>query len=208
MSHPDIRICFVGDSFVNGTGDPDCLGWTGRVCAVAAGGSDRAVSQARDLTYYNLGVRRETTADISRRWQSEVACRLPKGCDGRVAFSFGVNDTTAEENKTRIALSDSIRNADAILSVAQRHYNVLMVGPLPIADAEQNRRTSELSDRFASLCNALKIPYLNVFTPLSHSEQWMQQVQARDGAHPGAAGYAELADLVQGWDAWLRWFDH
>jgi hypothetical protein len=24
----EIRICFVGDSFVNGTGDPQCLGWT------------------------------------------------------------------------------------------------------------------------------------------------------------------------------------
>jgi lysophospholipase L1-like esterase len=31
----DLRICFVGDSLTNGTGDPDCLGWTGRVCASA-----------------------------------------------------------------------------------------------------------------------------------------------------------------------------
>lgn len=31
----EIRICFVGESFVNGTGDPAFLGWTGRVCANA-----------------------------------------------------------------------------------------------------------------------------------------------------------------------------
>ena len=29
----DLRICFVGDSFVNGTGDETKLGWTGRLCA-------------------------------------------------------------------------------------------------------------------------------------------------------------------------------
>ena len=27
------RICFFGDSFVNGTGDDDALGWVGRLCA-------------------------------------------------------------------------------------------------------------------------------------------------------------------------------
>ena len=25
-----MRICFFGDSFVNGTGDDECLGWVGR----------------------------------------------------------------------------------------------------------------------------------------------------------------------------------
>ncbi|WP_205762521.1 hypothetical protein [Magnetospirillum aberrantis] len=31
----DMRICFLGDSFFNGTNAPTCLGWTGRVCALA-----------------------------------------------------------------------------------------------------------------------------------------------------------------------------
>lgn len=30
-----MRICFIGDSFVNGTGDPECLGWAGRICVTA-----------------------------------------------------------------------------------------------------------------------------------------------------------------------------
>ncbi|HZC55143.1 MAG TPA: hypothetical protein VE396_03730 [Xanthobacteraceae bacterium] len=30
-----IRICFFGDSMVNGTGDDACLGWVGRICAAA-----------------------------------------------------------------------------------------------------------------------------------------------------------------------------
>jgi lysophospholipase L1-like esterase len=82
-----MRICFVGDSFVNGTGDPECLGWAGRICAVAR-------REGYDITYYNLGVRRETSADIKSRWQNEVTCRLSQGEYGRIIFSFGVNDTT------------------------------------------------------------------------------------------------------------------
>lgn len=27
----DLRICFLGDSFVAGVGDPRCLGWAGRL---------------------------------------------------------------------------------------------------------------------------------------------------------------------------------
>lgn len=30
---------------------------------------------------------------------------------------------------------------------------------------------------------------------------WMQEVAAGDGSHPGAEGYAELARLVQAWNA-------
>jgi hypothetical protein len=34
MVASDIRICFVGDSFVDGTCDPDYLGWTGSLTVV------------------------------------------------------------------------------------------------------------------------------------------------------------------------------
>src|SRR5690606_27298725 len=60
----DLRICFVGDSFVAGVGDPEALGWSGRltVDAHAAGVAPTA---------YNLGVRRQTSTDIAGRWQAE-----------------------------------------------------------------------------------------------------------------------------------------
>ena len=52
-----MRIHFFGDSVVNGTGDGERLGWTGRVCS-------RARRAGHDLTHYNLGIRRDTRADI------------------------------------------------------------------------------------------------------------------------------------------------
>jgi len=48
-SRQEIRICFVGESFVNGTGDPEFLGWTGRVCRDAQ-------RKGYEITHYNLGV--------------------------------------------------------------------------------------------------------------------------------------------------------
>jgi lysophospholipase L1-like esterase len=97
MLPPDRRICFVGDSFVQGTGDPACLGWVGRLCA--------ATWQAGyPLTVYKLGVRPETTAQIAARWQAECTLRLPPDCDARLVFSFGVNDTTVEDGQRRLTL--------------------------------------------------------------------------------------------------------
>ncbi|MEW6493780.1 MAG: GDSL-type esterase/lipase family protein [Cyanobacteriota bacterium] len=194
-----LRICFVGDSFVNGTGDPECLGWTGRICV-------QACQQGHDITYYNLGVRRETSSDIAVRWQDEVFRRLPEDEDGRVIFSFGTNDTTLENGKTRVELDQSIDNAYNILSLAQQVFPVLMVGLPPLVEIEQNSRNAELSQQFALVCSQLNIPYLDIFKPLSTSKIWLHEVAANDSYHPASAGYSELAQLVQNWQAWLSWF--
>ena len=61
------HICFFGDSFVNGTGDPTYLGWSGRVCAAMA---------HPGLTYYNLGIRGNTSEQIEARWPAESSLTL------------------------------------------------------------------------------------------------------------------------------------
>ncbi|MBZ8181960.1 GDSL-type esterase/lipase family protein, partial [Oscillatoria salina] len=155
---------------------------------------------------YNLGVRGETSLDIKLRWYQEVSCRLPKTADSRVIFSFGANDTTKAEGKTRVDFEDSGRNLESILKVAKQEFPVLMVGIPPIADdIAQNQRIARLSDKFAELCSQLNIPYLDVFTPLQASQVWLSEAIANDGAHPRDAGYTELANLVQNWSAWLSW---
>ncbi len=194
-----VRICFVGESFVNGTGDPQCLGWAGRICASAC-------NLGHDVTYYNLGVRRETSTELKERWQKEVSYRLPLEHDGRIVFCFGVNDTTIENGKPRVDFETSVENARHILKVAKQMFPVLMVGTAPVADLEQNQRIARLSTAFASVCDEIDVPYLDIFTPLQTSEVWIKEALANDGAHPRAAGYAELAQLVQNWQPWLSWF--
>src|ERR1044071_4238499 len=105
-----MRICFIGDSYVNGTGDDDCLGWTGRICAAAR-------QRGCDITYYNLGVRRDTSGEIAERWEREARARLAPDQDGRLVFSFGVNDCVfVEPRQTRVPEAASLANARRILT--------------------------------------------------------------------------------------------
>jgi lysophospholipase L1-like esterase len=195
-----LRICFVGDSFVQGTGDQECLGWAGRICVAAR----RA---GHELTYYNLGVRRETTTDILGRWEREVGCRLPAAADGRIVFSFGANDANLEGGRPRVEAEQSVANAREMLETARRSFPVLMVLSPPLADPARNEGVSRLSERYAELCRELEIPCLEVASSLTASGTWTREALANDGTHPGASGYAEMADLVQRWSAWRAWLE-
>jgi len=192
----DIRICFVGDSFVNGTGDLTYLGWTGRVCA----------SAKQPVTHYNLGIRGNTSQQIESRWQMETHLRFPPGCDGRMVFSFGANDARMEAGAVLVSADSSVVCTRRILEMAQAQYPTLMISSPPVEDSAMNLRIREISLAYADMCAEIAVPYLDVLTPLSKNLIWMREVALVDGAHPAAAGYAELATIVSGWSAWQDWF--
>ncbi|RVW11671.1 G-D-S-L family lipolytic protein [Prescottella agglutinans] len=196
MVMDDVWVCFVGDSFVAGVGDSEFLGWAGRLAAGSAGVT---------LTMYNLGVRRETSSDIRARWRAECTARIPQGCDGRVVFSFGSNDTTVENGATRVAPDVSVENLAAVLrECAASGWRPLVVGPPPMADVEQNERTARLDRRFADVCASAGVEYVGVFDALVADAVWMEEVRTGDGAHPDSGGYRAFASLVRpGWERWI-----
>lgn len=191
----DVRICYVGDSFVNGTGDPTKLGWTGRLSASSQ-------NNDLDITHYNLGIRRETSEDILKRWELECQPRLLKDSENKVVFSFGVNDTVIENGKRRVSLENSIENARTILLNASKKYNVVMIGMPPMNDDAQNKNIRELDGKYQELCNELNIPYLSIFNRLVHDQIWKDEVALNDGAHPRNKGYEILADFIKNWSGW------
>ena len=188
-----MRIAFVGDSMVNGTGDPDYLGWVGRVLR-------HERTRRPELTGYNLGIRRDTSGQVLARWHEEVTRRLPPGIEGRVVFSFGVNDAVQEVDPAR-----TLAHAEAILGEARARWPVLMVGPAPIVDDEPRARSLVLDTMFAALCARLDVPYVPVFAGLMATPVWLDEARAGDGAHPGAAGYERLASLILASPAWRGW---
>jgi lysophospholipase L1-like esterase len=195
-----VRICFFGDSFVNGTGDDDGLGWVGRLVAKARQGG-------RDVTGYNLGIRRDTSADVAARWRNEASLRLPADCDGRLVFSFGANDclSSGPEGAPRFGRAESLANLEAILGAAQRWLPTLMIGPSIVADdPAANARICALSVDYAELCARLGVPYLEMCHLLSASPAWTREALA-DGAHPNRGGYAIFADAVSNWSCWRAW---
>jgi acyl-CoA thioesterase-1 len=206
-----LRICFVGDSLTNGTGDHAFLGWPGRICR-------REVQAGHDITCYNLGIRAETTEMIRPRWRAECAPRLLDGFPGALVFSFGTNDTAEEAGRTRVAAGRSIENARAVIAEAMDWKPTLWIGPPPIDESQQpfqagpgspvrsfsNARIAALSDAFAAAAADMGVPYLDLFTPLAGDDAWRRAVG--DGVHPPDDGYAIIAERVAGWDAWRRWF--
>ncbi|MGY1822286.1 GDSL-type esterase/lipase family protein [Geodermatophilus sp. SYSU D00079] len=195
----DLRVCFLGDSFVAGVGDPEHLGWVGRICA-------RTHREGRPLTAYGLGVRRQTSRDVRARFSAECAQRLSTEWDSRVVLSFGVNDTTVEDGAARVPPAESAANLAAVLAdAAAAGWPALVVGPPPIADPAQDHRTSGLDARFQQVCAEVGVPYVAAHAELAASPTWVGEVAAGDGAHPAAAGYQEWADLLwPHWQAWIR----
>jgi acyl-CoA thioesterase-1 len=201
MTLAPLRICFFGDSMVNGTGDDACLGWVGRACSAARRGG-------RDVTCYNLGIRRDTSEDVLMRWESEAKGRLLPKHDGRLVFSFGANDACLrEDGKVRVTPDRAVANAEAILVNAMASRPTLMVGPFPICDPGVDIRVRELSARFSALCDRLGISFLPVVDIASASDIWRQEVAAGDGAHPNEQGYALVAEAFIRWSAWRAWID-
>ena len=188
-----MRICFVGDSMVNGTGDPAYLGWVGRVLQAERG-------RRSELTGYNLGIRRDRSDQIRLRWRAEVERRLPPEVEGRVVFSFGANDAVQE-----ISPTTTLVHAEAILAEAKTRWLVLMVGVVPMDAEESRRRCQDLDRAFASLCARLDVPFVSVFEDLVASSVWFEEVRAGDGAHPGAGGYGKMAEIVLDDPIWQRW---
>jgi acyl-CoA thioesterase I len=197
-----LRLCFFGDSFVNGTGDEDCLGWVGRLCAAERRGG-------RDLTVYNLGVRRDTSGDILARWRGEAEARLPPGSDGRLVFSFGLNDCALDDHGTgsRVAFDTTIANSSTVLGLASAWLPTLMVGPLPITDdPTRNGTLVQMSHALHELCKVLAVPFLSPIPAVDVLHPgWRAEADAADGVHPNRASYAALAEWIHASEVWQSW---
>jgi acyl-CoA thioesterase I len=197
LSAAEVHVLFFGDSHTVGVGDPSGLGWVGRVVAAshAAGIS---------LVAYNLGIRRQTSRDVLRRWRDEAKARSYPA-DTKVVFAVGANDTTEQDGTIRMAVTESVETLAALLQQSKAAgLPAMVVGPAPVGDQQQMERIADLSDRFVDVCEQMEVPFVNVATPLRQSETWGEEIAASDEAHPAAAGYEELARIVLD-SGWLSW---
>ncbi|MFI6223122.1 GDSL-type esterase/lipase family protein [Nocardia salmonicida] len=194
----DLRICFIGDSFVQGIGDPEYRGWVGRVLT--------ATGPA--ITAFNLGIRRNTSDDVLRRCWREVDPRAVPGADNRLVISFGSNDAVVEDGTVRVGKARCLDNLATLLAESrERTIHPLVIGPPPVIDGgeEHLRRTMELADAMAELCGSRDVPFVATTERLAEDPTWAGEAMAGDGAHPGSDGYQRLAELILdgGWHSWI-----
>jgi lysophospholipase L1-like esterase len=199
-----MRICFFGESYVNGTGDPTYQGWVGRLC-------ERARTRGYDLTAYNCGVRGATSNLIARTWKHEADARLSGIDKAAVVFSFGTNDSWLENGQPRVTAEQQIRNTRQVLSEASSDWPVLMIGPPGLAAyADNTLREADHRTRCASVaaaCRELSIPYFDTLAVFGAFKSWRTEALAHDGAHPGSGGYAEMAEAIDAWPPWRALLD-
>ena len=193
----EVRLCFLGDSFVAGVGDPDHHGWVGRLLADPIPGLA--------LTGYNLGIRGNTSSDVLTHWTEETARRWQDPALRAVVVSFGVNDTALHHLGSH-STGRSVAGLDQLLTgTEEAALPVLVVGPPPVADPGHNQRILDLDRAFHRLCGARGVHYVSVAGALLHDPTWMAEVSAGDGAHPAATGYDRLTHLIRpAWHEWLR----
>jgi lysophospholipase L1-like esterase len=164
------RAHFFGDSFVAGKSDPTGLGWVGRVAERCDG-----------IDFANHGVPGATSEACVAQW-------LNTGIDPErketVVFSFGTNDVIygVPSGNSLAALTSALDRA------AELDVPAFVVGP-PDAPG--------IADVYAGICAGREIPYVDTVIPLGPGSIWRNEANGGDGAHPGAGGYAQLADLLE-----------
>ncbi|WP_277754304.1 GDSL-type esterase/lipase family protein [Pseudactinotalea suaedae] len=185
------RVAVVGDELAAGVGDPRGMGWVGRVIG--------RTTAPETLEVYTLAVPGETSTQLSARWETECNRRFGPG-DNRLVVSLGSADLDHG-----ISLARSRLNlANVLDDAANRRIPAFVVGPPPRPGVEESA-LAELSRAYSDVCQRRRVPYAETFEPLRAHEQWLADVAAGDGIHPGQAGYGLLAWLVlhNGWHDWI-----
>jgi len=188
----DVRICVVGDELVAGLGDPRGLGWVGRVAARTTSESPLFISQ--------LAVPGETSTALSARWEAECQRRFASDSRNFLVVAPGAADLVAG-----LSLARSRLNLANILDTARaQQISCFVVGPPPRPDVDA-AQLAALSAAFADVSHRRQVPFVETYAPLHNHDQWLADVAAGNGLHPGQAGFGLLAWLVlhNGWHEWL-----
>ncbi len=190
-----IGLCFVGDSYVAGLGDPKALGWVSRVVA-------RTPQAGVALAAYNLGIPGQSSTDVLGRWQTESEPRWAQSNERRLVLGLGLGDVLAQMTTARSRLN----LANILDDASSGAIATFVVGPPPTSDPELNERLAVLVDAQADVCSRRGVTYVDCLRPLLSHDQWHEDLAAGDGWHPGQAGYGLIAWLVlhAGWQSWLQ----
>lgn len=76
-------------------------------------------------------------------------------------------------------------------------WPALVVGPPPVLDGRASGRAAELAAGMAAVCLGRAVPFIDVTARLAGDRVWERELAAGDGFHPSAAGYRQMAGLVE-----------
>ena len=180
---------FLGESVTLGVSDAPAGGWVARLAGKAAG---KGLNVPPD-TFYNLGVRKNSSRSILARWEAEYQARAMEGCPSVLAFCFGTVDMVAPHATPNVPVGESAANAREILLKAKEYGTVLMLSAPPVKDEEHNQRLEALCTAYAAICRSIDVPFVDIFQPLMEAG-YIDDLA--DGIHPGPQGNELIASTL------------
>jgi lysophospholipase L1-like esterase len=181
----EINLIVFGDELVAGKGDPRSLGWLGRVLA--------RTEPAGVATAYPVAIPGDSILGMASRWEAEVANRLAQGPEAETRLVFGIGwgdiDAGVSVARARLALAGILDRTWAL------ELPAFVVGPPP-RRTEENEQIAAYSAAYAEVAARRNIPYVEVFAPLVHHEQWVGDMRASGATWPGQYGYGLITWLV------------
>ncbi len=190
---------FFGDSVTLGVNDAPAGGWVSRLAGKAA---QAGLSVPPD-TFYNMGVRRNSSRMILERWEAEFNARVMDGVPSYLLFCFGTVDMAAPKGFPNIPVGESAANAREILLKAKNCGSVALVSAPPVADAEHCQRLDTLCTAYAAICAAIDVPFVDIFHPLLKNG-YVNDLS--DGVHPGPSGNDMIASALLQAPELTSWF--
>lgn len=192
MPHATPAWFFFGDSLTQGVNDQLMPGgWASRLAVLA---NEAGLCSIPRATFYNLGARRRSTADIAALWQSELESRLIPGMEPHLVFCTGVVDMAAPGGGEA---ADPARIADQFDNLLAQAANVaptLVISPPPVTETRANARIALLVDMQRRICQRRGIPFAQVYTLLADTPDYTNDLS--DGLHPGSQGCALMAQIL------------
>ena len=192
MPHTTSAWFFFGDSLTQGVNDALMPGgWVSRLAVMA---SEAGLCPIPRATFYNLGARRHSTANIAARWRSELDNRLIPGMVPRLVFCTGVVDMAAPGGGQPADPELAAAQMDKLLAQAAGVAPTLVISPPPVADAAASSRIGHLGKLQQQLCASQGIAFAQVYELLANTTDYMNDLS--DGLHPGSQGCARMAQTL------------
>lgn len=183
---------FFGDSQTQGVNDALMPGgWVSRLAVMA---HEAGLCPIPRATFYNLGARRHSTANITARWRSELDNRLIPGMVPRLVFCTGVVDMAAPGGGQPADPELAAAQMDKLLDQAAGVAPTMVISPPPVTDAAASSRIGCLGKLQQQLCASRGIAFAQVYELLANTTDYMNDLS--DGLHPGSQGCARMAQTL------------
>ena len=190
---------FFGDSVTLGVNDAPAGGWVARLAGKAAA----AGLQVPPDTFYNMGVRKNSSAMILERWEREFQVRAIDGVPSFLLFCCGTVDMAAPKGSPNLPVGESAANVREILRKAKEYGAIALISAPPVKDEAHCARLESLCTAYAAICAAVDVPFIDIFHPLLEAG-YVQDLA--DGVHPGPTGNEMIAEILMQAAPLKLWF--